>query len=119
MSDRESGSSLIWFVSLLALVVLVLLTLVSSLHQFLFARKLHDYTEQVALAGKTWLSQGLTVSEVEDRFSQLPEFPRKITDMKVTYQDGRTLEVSLCSTWLPPVPAVVGSVEICENAKAR
>lgn len=119
MNDKEAGSSLIWFVSLLALTVLILLTLVSSMHQFLFARKLHDYTEQVALAGKTWLLQGVDLGTLEAKLDQLPSFPSFLTKRKIDYLDGKTLEVELCSTWVSPITLITASAEMCESAKAR
>ena len=119
MTESENGSSLIWFVSLVALVVMVLLVLASSIHQYLFARSLTDYVEQIAVSGKTLINQNVSIAELENRLQQLPHFSQPLTDFDFSYDDGRTLAVRICSKWVSPFPLVSVSRVICEKALAR
>jgi len=119
VNDSDNGSSLIWFVSLLALVLMVLLVLASSIHQYLFARSLTDYVEQLALAGKTLINQDVGFTDLEKRMQQLPHFSQPLTDYSMSYQDGKTLEVRACSKWVSPIPLVSVSRVVCEKALAR
>jgi hypothetical protein len=119
VNDSDDGSSLIWFVSLLAVVLMVLLVLASSIHQYLFARSLTDYVEQLAVAGKTLINQDVSFADLEKRMQQLPHFPQPLTNYSMSYQDGKTLEVRACSKWVSPIPLVSVSRVVCEKALAR
>ncbi len=120
----ESGSGLIWFISLLALVTMLSGTLVSASHQYLFARRVTDYTEQYVLAMKTRinLDSREMISEVGRGVFLETASQFNFANLRVRSIDiraGLTVHALICATWSPPVPFVMGSKEICEEAFAR
>ena len=120
----ESGSGLIWFISLLALVTLLSGTLVSASHEYLFARRVADYTEEYALAVKTRLNldSRALISEVGESLFLGTASQFNLNNLKVRsidLQAGQTVHAVICATWTPPVSFVMGSREICVEAFAR
>jgi len=120
----ESGSGLVWFISLLALVALLSGTLVSASHEYLFARRVADYTEEYAVAVKTRLNldSRALISEVGKSLFLGTASQFNLNNLKVRsidLQAGQTVHAVICATWIPPVSFVVGSREICEEAYAR
>ena len=124
MVSEDKGSALIWFVFLVALLCLIALTLAASVHQYLFARELTDFTEQFAVALKTRLqlqpsSNIVTLSsalltEVTPRYSF-----RELQLKQLTLEAGETVKVLFCAKWVSPVSSVDVTRTICEVALAR
>jgi hypothetical protein len=122
--SEDKGSALIWFVFLVALLCLIALTLVASVHQYLFARELTDFTEQFAVALKTRLqlqpsSNIVTLSsalltEVTPKYSF-----RELQLKQLTLEAGETVRVLFCAKWVSPVSSVEASRIICALALAR
>ena len=122
--SEDKGSALIWFVFLVALLCLIALTLVASVHQYLFARELTDFTEQFAVALKTRLqlqpsSNIVTLSsallaEVTPQYSF-----RELQLNQLTLEAGETVRVLFCAKWVSPVSSVEASRIICALALAR
>lgn len=120
----EQGSALIWFVFLAALLSLIALTLAASVHQYLFARELTDFSEQFAVALKTRLQlqpgastnslSNLLLREVAPHYS-FPQLQLK----KLSLEAGETIRVIFCAKWTSPANAVEASRTICEVALAR
>jgi hypothetical protein len=121
---NESGSALIWFVFLVALLSLLVLTLATSIHQYLFARELTDFTEQFALTVKTKLQfQGSSpvVVVANDLLEELaPHMSFDGLQLKqVSLEAGETVKVVFCADWSSPVASIDASRRICELALAR
>lgn len=122
--QRDSGSGLIWFTSLLALVALLSGTLISASHEYLYARRVTDYTEELALAVKTRMNLDAR-SSISDTgrsvfLATVNQFSfAKVRVRSIEMQTGETVHVVVCATWIPPLPLVIGSREICEEAFAR
>ena len=124
MVSEDKGSALIWFVFLVALLCLIALTLAASVHQYLFARELTDFTEQFAVALKTSLqlqpsSNIVTLSsalltEVTPKYSF-----RELQLKQLTLEAGDTVRVLFCAKWVSPVSSVDVTRTICEVAFAR
>ena len=124
MVSEDKGSALIWFVFLVALLCLIALTLAASVHQYLFARELIDFTEQFAVALKTRLqlqpsSNIVTLSsalltEVTPKYSF-----RELQLKQLTLEAGETVRVLFCAKWVSPVSSVDATRTICELALAR
>jgi hypothetical protein len=124
MDKDEQGSALIWFVFLVALLCLVSLTLGASVHQYLFARELIDFSEQFAVALKTRLQStpnasvssigNLLLQEVAPHYS-FPQLQLK----QLSLEEGETVRVIFCAKWDSPVTAVNAARTICEGALAR
>ena len=124
MVSEDKGSALIWFVFLVALLCLIALTLAASVHQYLFARELTDFTEQFAVALKTRLqlqpsSNIVTLSsalltEVTPKYSF-----RELQLKQLTLEAGETVRVLFCAKWVSPVSSVDATRTICEVALAR
>jgi Flp pilus assembly protein TadG len=122
--SEDKGSALIWFVFLVALLCLIALTLAASVHQYLFARELTDFTEQFAVALKTRLqlqpsSNIVTLSsalltEVTPKYSF-----RELQLKQLTLEAGETVRVLFCAKWVSPVSSVDATRTICEVALAR
>lgn len=122
--SEDKGSALIWFVFLVALLCLIALTLAASVHQYLFARELMDFTEQFAVALKTRLqlqpsSNIVTLSsalltEVTPKYSF-----RELQLKQLTLEAGETVRVLFCAKWVSPVSSVDVTRTICEVALAR
>ena len=120
----EQGSALIWFVFLIALLCLVTLTLSASVHQYIFARELTDFTEQFAVALKTrfQLLPNANVSVLANTFFQevashysFPQLQLK----QISLEAGETIKVIFCARWDSPLSSVEASRTICEVALAR
>jgi Flp pilus assembly protein TadG len=120
----DSGSALIWFVFLVVFLCLIVLTLASSIHQYLFARELIDFTEQFALAVKTRL-QLANSSSVASIASALlsevgPQYSFDSLQLKqLILESGETVKVIFCAEWKSPVASLDASRRICEIALAR
>lgn len=120
----EAGSGLIWFTSLLALVAMLSGTLVSASHEYLFARRVTDYTEEYVLAVKTRLNldSRLLISEVGKKVFLETASQFNFANLRVRsieLKSGQTVHAVVCAIWIPPVSLVTGSREICEEAFAR
>ena len=124
MVSDDQGSALIWFVFLVALLCLVSLTLASSIHQYLFARELTDFTEQFALSTKSRFQSEPTSNLSQIANSLLMEtaprysFPN-LQLKSLSLEQGETVRVIFCSKWSSPVSAVEATRTICEIALAR
>ncbi len=120
----DAGTALIWFVFLVALLCLVVLTLVTSVHQYLFARELIDFTEQFAVAVKTKLQLEETVpvafvaQDLLSAVSSQYSFP-SLRLGQVSLEAGDTVRVVFCAEWVSPLREVSASRTICEMALAR
>ena len=124
MVRDDAGTALIWFVFLVALLCLVVLTLATSVHQYLFASELIDFTEQFAVAVKTQLQLEETVlveSVAKDVLSAVTSqylFPN-LQLAQVSLESGDTVRVGFCAEWVSPLREVSASRTICEMALAR
>lgn len=120
----DAGTALIWFVFLVASLCLVVLTLATSVHQYLFARELINFTEQFAVAVKTTLQLEETVlveSVAKDLLSAVSaqySFPN-LQLRQVSLEAGGTVRVVFCADWVSPLREVSASRTICEVALAR
>lgn len=124
MISDEKGSALIWFVFLVTLLCLIVLTLAASIHQYLFARELTDFAEQFAVATKTRFQSEITGNLSQIATSLLTEIaPRySFSDLQLkslSMDQGETVRVVFCSKWNSPVSAVQATRTICEVALAR
>lgn len=124
MVKDDAGSALIWLVFLVVLLCLIVLTLASSIHQYLFARELIDFTEQFALAVKTklQLANGSPVASIATTLlSEVgPQYSFDSLQLKqVILESGETVKVIFCAEWNSPVEALDASRRICEMALAR
>ena len=124
MVSDDSGSALIWFVFLIALLCLLILTLAASIHQYLFARELMDFTEQFALAVKTKIQfqNSPTVSIIATSLLSevAPHYSFDGLELKqVSLEAGETVKVVFCAEWNSPVSSIDASRRICEMALAR
>ena len=119
----DSGSALIWFVFLVAILCMLVLTLATIVHQYLFARELIDFTEQFALAIKTKLQyEGSQVSSIATALlSEVsPQYSFDGLQLKqVSIEAGETVKVIFCADWNSPVATIDASRRICEMALAR
>jgi hypothetical protein len=120
----EKGSALIWFVFLVAILCLVVLTLASAVHQYLFARELIDFTEQFAVGVKTryQLQPGSNISSLASSLLQEVASQYSFISLQlrqVSLETGETVRVIFCAQWEPPVAVVSASRTICEVALAR
>ena len=124
MVRDESGSALIWFVFLVALLCLLVLTLASSIHQYLIARELIDFTEQFAVGVKTkfQFQDKLSVSSIASTLLSEVVSQYSFTGLQlkqVSLEAGETVKVVFCADWIYPVSSVDASRRICEMALAR
>lgn len=120
----EQGSALIWFVFLVALLTLVVLTLAAAISQYILARELTDFTEQFALALKTKLQLTPTSNVQTLAMSLLNEVAGKFNFTHLQLSDlslepGQTVKVTFCANWSSPLASVTASKTICELALAR
>lgn len=123
-TQSEQGSALIWFVFLVALLTLVVLTLAAAISQYILARELTDFTEQFAIAVKTklQLSPGTNISTLAS--SLLTEVANKFNFAELKLADlsleaGQTVKVSFCARWDSPIASLASTRTICELALAR
>ena len=123
-AHSDQGSALIWFVFLMALLTLVVLTLAAAISQYIMARELTDFTEQFALAVKTklQLSPGTNITTVAS--SLLNEVANKFNfaELKLNHlslEAGQTVKVSFCARWDSPINSFSATRTICELAFAR
>lgn len=124
MIRDEKGSALIWFVFLVVLLSLIVLTLASSIHQYLFARELIDFTEQFAISIKTrmQLGAGSSVSSLAATLISevAPKYSFESLELKqISLESGETVKVIFCAMWSSPVTTLDASRRICELALAR
>jgi hypothetical protein len=122
--QKEQGSGLVWFISLLALISVFIGTLVAASSQFLLARQVTDFTEQYALSLKTLLNQNpsLTIETLSRKLSSQVSSNYSVPNLfikSVSLEKGRTVHTVVCVTWRPPIVFVDGTREICEEAYAR
>jgi Flp pilus assembly protein TadG len=122
--SSEKGSALIWFVFLVAILCLVVLTLASAVHQYLFARELIDFTEQFALGVKTryQLQPGSNISSLASSLLQEVASQYSFSSLQlrqVSLETGETVRVIFCAKWESPIASVSASRTICEVALAR
>ena len=124
MIEEENGSALIWFVFLVALLALVVLILASSIHQYLFARELTDFTEQFAVALKSMLQldPGLDLSKAANSLLSDVSSMYSFSELRIkslSLESGETVRVIFCAKWSSPVSSVETTRTICEIAMAR
>lgn len=124
MIEEENGSALIWFVFLVALLALVVLILASSIHQYLFARELTDFTEQFAVALKSMLQldPGLDLSKAANSLLSDVSSMYSFSELRIkslSLESGETVRVIFCAKWSSPVSSVDATRTICEIAMAR
>lgn len=122
--EKEKGSGLVWFISLLALISVLIGTLVSASSQFLLARQVTDFSEQYVLSLKTLLNQNpsLTIETLSQRLSSQVASNYRFQNLSiksVSLEKGRTVHAVVCVTWRAPIVIVDGFREICEEAYAR
>jgi hypothetical protein len=122
--SSERGSALVWFVFLVAILCLVVLTLASAVHQYLFSRELIDFTEQFALGVKTryQLQPGSNISSLASALLKevAAQFSFGSLQLRqVSLESGETVRVIFCAQWESPVTAVRAARTICEVALAR
>jgi hypothetical protein len=102
---------------------MLVLTLATSVHQYLLARELIDFTEQFALAIKTKLQyEGSQVSSIATALlSEVsPQYGFDGLQLKqVSIEAGETVKVIFCADWNSPVASIDASRRICEMALAR
>jgi hypothetical protein len=120
----ETGSALIWFVFLVVLLCLIVLTLASSIHQYLFARELTDFSEQFAIAIKTRLQLGAGSSVASLAATLISEVAAQYSFdflqlKQISLESGETVKVVFCAQWNSPVASLDASRRICEIALAR
>ena len=112
----EVGTGLIWFINLLAIVVLVLLIMISSVDQFVRVAKYKDFLEQYALSTKSHINLGQTVAQAEQKLIPVVrENPYSVTTTLL--EDGTTVEAHGCIHW--EAPLVIFNRDICLSALAR
>lgn len=120
--ESERGSSLIWFTAILGLVLSVVLVLASSINQYLLARELTDYAEEFAIASKTLLNQGDSLSLSKQKLKVATEGYFKNTPLQlasVKLVDDKTVEVIVCGTWDSPFAIMALERVLCERALSR
>jgi hypothetical protein len=102
---------------------MLVLTLATSVHQYLFARELIDFTEQFALTVKTKLQyEGSQVSSIATELLSEVSPPYSFDGLQlkqVSIEAGETVKVIFCADWNSPVASVDASRRICEMALAR
>jgi hypothetical protein len=116
----DAGTSLIWFSTLTGMTVSVILVLSSALHQYLFARNLKDYIEQLTTASLTLWDGKTDISKPVALIQE--QFPIPIEDFRITYAEilpGPTLKLVGCGTWRSPLPIIDLTIELCQQALAR
>lgn len=121
---EESGSGLIWFVSLLTIVAALAGVLVSASDEFLSTRKLTDYAEEYAIALKTQLnlSPSTNLNSLAKSLFTKTSLSEKLTGLeisKVTLESGDTVHVEVCMDWRGPILPIALEERICERAFAR
>jgi Flp pilus assembly protein TadG len=122
--QSDQGSALIWFVFLVALLTLVVLTLAAAISQYILARELTDFTEQFALAVKTklQLSPGTNISTVASPLLNEVATKFNFVELKLNHlslEAGQTVKVSFCAKWDSPIASLSATRTICEIALAR
>jgi len=119
---REDGSSLVWFIGMLVLIVMVCLTLAIGIHQYMFASQLKNLVEEYALASKALQTQGRTLPAIKAYLDDhvLAQMSFKSLEIKeLTLIDSKTVRVIGCATWQAPLLIIQTKREICEVALAR
>lgn len=122
--EREEGSGLIWFISLLALLAIFIGTLVAASSEFLVVRQVTDFTEQYALSLKSLLNQSPNSSidglnqYLHSKIARNYRFENlQVKSLKL--EQGGTVHAVICVSWSSPIVSVVASRQICEEAYAR
>lgn len=112
----DDGTGLIWFINLLGIVVLVLLTMISSVDQFVRVAKYKDFLEQYAVSTKSLINLGQTVAQAEQKL--IPVVRENQYSVTTTLLgDGATVEAHGCLHW--EAPLVIFNRDICLSALAR
>jgi hypothetical protein len=116
---QDRGSSLIWFIGVTSITLAFILVLAIASSQYLLARSVKDYSEQVALAGKTLISSGFSVDTAERYLLEnlKPKKNYQIVSFKLI--DSRTVQVRVCAQWSSPSTVLEISRTICESSLAR
>ncbi|NBW74079.1 MAG: hypothetical protein EBR26_06765 [Microbacteriaceae bacterium] len=117
---REEGTSLIWFYSVVALIVAVVLVLSLATQQYLFARFLKDYSEQLVLATLT-LQADLESSKAtaEALVGLDSKSPKSFEIVSLTSPDTKTLVLHSCATWQSEIALIPLSRRMCVISMAR
>jgi len=118
--EREQGSSLIWFTAIATILLSILLTFASAAHQYFFARKLKDVTEQLVVTVHSLdpelSSPAATGAELLLVLQkQLPHL--RLQEISVV--DGKTLSLIACARWVSPLPIANFEREICQLSRSR
>jgi hypothetical protein len=119
---NESGSSLIWFIGLIVVIVMVCLTLAVGVHQYLFARELKDFVEEYALAAKGLLIQGRDFPSTQNYLNENVLSLVALKDLEIrdiSIVDSKTVQVIACAKWESPLSFLSNVREICESSLAR
>ena len=112
----ESGSSIIWFINLLGITVLLLLTMVATVDQFIRVANFKNYLEQYSLSIKSLTNLGFTIEQAELKLKSVVSKSNYSVNAH-WLADSKTIEASGCFTW--EAPLVVFSRDICLIARAR
>ena len=117
---RDSGTALIWFIALTVITALLALVLVSALDQFLFAKALKDFTEQFAIASKSYslIEPDQNLQIISSKLWAELENTRYWLD-SISLESGKTIKVEVCGYWQSPIELVSSTRKICEVALAR
>jgi len=118
--SRDSGTALIWFIALTVITALLALVLVSALDQFLFAKALKDFTEQFAIASKSYsiIEPNQNLQFISSKLWAELENTRYWLD-SISLESGKTVKVEICGYWQSPIELVSSTRKICEVALAR
>jgi len=117
--SREDGSSLIWFINLIALITAVVLILSAAISQYQFANRLKLFADNYVLAAATIHESGQTLDFAKFKLSAAIEH-FDIAKLELSMlSDDKTLEVVICRTWHSPIPLLQLDEQICERSRAR
>lgn len=110
---------MLWFIALLALLMSFVLVLASSIHFYLFARVLKDYSEELALSAKALQLQGKSLEYSRDLLGQYLVMEAGVSQLTIETKDGKTIEVGLCAYWHSPISLLVAEKSVCQKSLAR
>ena len=117
---REDGTSLIWFSSVVALIVAVVLVLSLATQQYLFARFLKDYSEQLVVATLTLQAElGNSKATAEALVGLDSKSPKSFEIVSLASPDAKTLVLHACATWQSDIALIPLSHRMCVISMAR
>lgn len=119
MISNEKGSSLIWFINLMALLVVIILLMSAAIGEFQNARSLKLFADEYALSILSLTQQGNSLSESRQKLEEVLQV-EKAVNLEIKFlEDGKTLEVIACKRWQSPIPIIQASRVFCERSRAR